>query len=100
MSKYDKNCDWYCDNCDAHLNNQPGFNTSSGSWECLECGWDNDVTEENILSGEEESFARMAYVVCPHCYAHMKTDDCDYFECPDCGCSGYYDYDAGKLLES
>lgn len=24
--------DWYCDCCDAHLNNQSGFTTASGIW--------------------------------------------------------------------
>lgn len=95
----DSDCDWYCDNCDAHLNKQTGFNTYSGSWTCEECGYNNDVSDDNILSGEEEEFVRDAYVVCPHCGAHMKTDDCEYYECPDCDCSGTFDFDADMLIE-
>ena len=35
----DNDCDWYCDECDAHLNKQAGFNVYSGSWTCNECGY-------------------------------------------------------------
>ena len=99
MATFDRDCEWYCDNCDAHLNNQIGFSAHSGSWRCAECGYVNDVSENNILSGDEEEFVRMAYVVCPHCSAHMTTDDYEYYECPDCDCSGKYDYDADRLIE-
>ena len=99
MSIFDRDCEWYCDNCDAHLNNQSGFSTFSGSWTCTECGWNNDVTDDNILSGEEEEFVRMAYVVCPRCGAHMSTSDYEHYECPDCDRTGTYDYDADVLNE-
>ena len=99
MATFDRDCEWYCDNCDAHLNNQIGFSAHLGSWRCAECGYVNDVSENNILSGDEEEFVRMAYVVCPHCSAHMTTDDYEYYECPDCDCSGKYDYDADRLIE-
>ena len=39
---------WFCDDCDAYLNIQPGFNTAAGRWQCAVCGADNDVTEDNI----------------------------------------------------
>ena len=39
---------WYCDKCGKIMNNQPGFNTHSGIWTCAECGYENDVTENNI----------------------------------------------------
>ncbi|MDD7764691.1 MAG: hypothetical protein PT934_02855 [Peptoniphilaceae bacterium] len=45
----DLGCDWYCDGCEAFMNDQPGFTTSSGIWICTECGTENDVTENNIL---------------------------------------------------
>ena len=99
MSIFDKDCDWYCDDCDAHLNNQAGFNTLSGSWTCTKCGWVNDVTENNILSGDEEEFVRDVYIVCPDCGAHMTTDDYEHYECPDCDCSGRFDYDADILIK-
>lgn len=42
--------DWYCDSCNAHLNDQVGFNTESGKWECTECGHVNSVSDEDIGS--------------------------------------------------
>ncbi len=32
MSGFDRGCDWYCDNCDAHLNKQMGFCAFLGIW--------------------------------------------------------------------
>lgn len=49
----DGGCNWYCDKCDAYLNDQPGFSVSSGSWTCTECGCSNDVTENNILDEDD-----------------------------------------------
>lgn len=40
---------WFCDKCGAYLNIQSGFSTYTGSWKCRVCGYDNDVTEDNIL---------------------------------------------------
>lgn len=40
---------WYCDKCGAYMNIQRGFNTNSGSWKCKNCGYDNDVSEDNII---------------------------------------------------
>ena len=40
---------WFCDKCDAYMNIQSGFSTYSGSWKCKNCGYDNDVTEDNII---------------------------------------------------
>jgi hypothetical protein len=45
----DKDCDWFCDNCGEFMNDQPGFNTVTGTWVCTNCGEENDVSEENIL---------------------------------------------------
>lgn len=45
----DKGCDWYCDECNAYMNSQPGFSTSGGEWTCAECGCVNDVSEDNII---------------------------------------------------
>lgn len=98
MSFFDSDCEWYCDNCDAHLNNQIGFSTLFGNWICSKCGWNNDVSDNNILSGEEE-FVRLAYVVCPHCGAHMLTDNSEHYKCPDCNCTGTYDYNLDILVE-
>ena len=39
--------DWYCDDCDAYLNDQSGFSTIGGTWRCTECGALNDVSAGN-----------------------------------------------------
>jgi hypothetical protein len=44
----DMGCDWYCDDCHAHMNTQTGFTTADGSWTCIECGSLNDVSVGNI----------------------------------------------------
>ena len=44
----DKDCDWYCDNCGEFMNDQPGFNTISGTWICQNCGEENDVSDDNV----------------------------------------------------
>lgn len=44
---------WFCDDCEAYLNVQPGFDTKSGRWVCTECGYENDVTSDNIIFGDE-----------------------------------------------
>lgn len=90
--------EWYCDNCDAHLNHQSGFTNESGSWKCDVCGWLNDVSKKNVLSKEMQSFAEMAYVTCPFCNAHMIEVGKNNWTCNDCGCTGVFDYEADKLL--
>lgn len=40
---------WFCDGCDTFLNVQPGFDEGIGSWKCLQCGFVNDTTEDNIF---------------------------------------------------
>jgi len=40
---------WFCDDCEAFLNVQPGFTTENGVWKCTECGYVSGVTEDNIL---------------------------------------------------
>ncbi|MGN0441150.1 MAG: hypothetical protein ACI4FO_00445 [Acutalibacteraceae bacterium] len=44
----DKGCWWYCDECGALLNAQPGFTTESDEWTCADCGAENDVSYSNI----------------------------------------------------
>ena len=43
---YDNDCDWFCDNCDVYMNDQPGFR-AGGTWVCSECGELNDVSPSN-----------------------------------------------------
>lgn len=39
---------WFCDNCETYLNVQDGFSTKTGTWLCRNCGFINDVTNDNI----------------------------------------------------
>lgn len=58
---------WYCDCCNAVMNNQSGFNTSIGKWECTECGEINDVSSNNIYATEEDYQEAMGIPKCPQC---------------------------------
>ena len=90
--------DWYCDNCDAHLNNQAGFTTDNGTWTCTKCGYDNDVSEDNILSEHMQEFVSEVTVTCPFCGAHMDCYGSNHWECEDCGCTGVWDYELEQLM--
>ena len=39
---------WFCDGCGAYLNNQNGFDKNAGKHICTECGYENDITADNI----------------------------------------------------
>ncbi len=39
---------WFCDECNAYLNCQEGFNNKSAKHICRECGYENDTTFDNI----------------------------------------------------
>ncbi len=41
--------DWYCDECDEHLNNQIGFDPYSDTWTCTECGHVNNLDKDSIV---------------------------------------------------
>lgn len=41
--------DWYCDNCNSHLNSQHGFKPYDDSWKCTKCGYENSLTKDNVL---------------------------------------------------
>ena len=46
--------EYYCPNCDAILNDQPGFDPDNGSWTCTCCGkhlMDDDVYEGDTYEG-------------------------------------------------
>ena len=58
------NYDWYCDSCNALLNNQDGFDVDCGSWKCTECGCSNDIDEFNIR--EELPSEEYVTVFCDH----------------------------------
>ena len=105
---------WYCDGCHAVLNEQDGFNRDSGSWVCSECGYYNDVTDDNVYESEEAYQEAMSDNddwdssgsgrTCVNCgmpldggYLTPAWADGDnpnsYVECPYCGCRNYDDED-------
>lgn len=51
----DMGCDWYCDECNAYLNAQPGFTTINNDWTCTECGHVNGTTYDNIVNYEYDN---------------------------------------------
>lgn len=78
--------DWYCDRCEAHLNRQAGFNTSTGSWTCEICGEVNDVTASNIIPDEDAWLIDSLQKPCPKCGGHMRKGwRYNLWECEDCG---------------
>lgn len=74
----DNGCDWYCDECDAYMNSQRGFTTSSGEWTCSECGFVNDVSEDNIIyddADDEEDEKISVWDAADIWRSHGKDDD-------------------------
>ena len=45
ISVLNKDIDWYCDKCNEHLNEQPGFTTRHRTWTCKKCGYKNVVVD-------------------------------------------------------
>ena len=39
---------WFCDECNAYLNNQDGFDCHAAKHICQNCGYENDTTLENV----------------------------------------------------
>ena len=39
---------WFCDECDAYLNIQDGFNRNAKKHTCTKCGYESDTTFDNI----------------------------------------------------
>lgn len=85
MAKFNyNNYDWYCDQCDAHLNNQSGFTGENGTWQCVKCGALNFINRENVLTDYGQKMEYFMFVHCPSCDAHL-IEDAGEMVCPDCG---------------
>lgn len=96
---YADGIDWYCDECNAYLNDQSGFNTSSGRWTCSECGYNNDVTENNIIDTKDDydiNDDEDRSLRCVNCQNSLKGGEYTgawengnnpdaYVKCPHCG---------------
>lgn len=48
MAKRFENVDWFCDNCNAYLNDQANFDDHHYVWKCTECGYKNSISRDNI----------------------------------------------------
>lgn len=46
--------EWYCDKCDAHLNEQEGFDDHLPEWKCTACGYVNPISIEEIYDNDED----------------------------------------------
>ena len=78
--------EYFCPNCDATLNDQPGFDPDLGTWTCTNCG--KELYGDSIAS----SMGRFDGVVwhCDSCGAVLNkqcgfTDYCDTWVCTECG---------------
>ncbi len=77
--------EYYCPNCGATLNNQPGFDPDGGTWTCTSCGkhlMDDDVYEGDTYEG-------VAWY-CDECDALLNrqsgfSDSYDTWTCTECG---------------
>ena len=54
MSDRFPDVDWYCDRCNAYLNDQDGFDDHRYTWVCTECGHKNSISATNIYDSGEE----------------------------------------------
>lgn len=46
--------EWYCDRCDAHLNEQAGFDDHLPEWTCMHCGFVNKLDISEIYDNNED----------------------------------------------
>lgn len=46
--------EFYCDRCDAHLNEQEGFDDHQSPWKCTACGFENEISEHVIYNSQED----------------------------------------------
>lgn len=61
---------WFCDNCDAYLNNQENFDRGADRHICRNCGYENDTTLDNvkgICSDCGKVIADQEATLCPEC---------------------------------
>lgn len=54
MSERFPGIDWYCDRCNACLNDQSGFDDHHYVWKCTGCGHKNSISADDIYESEED----------------------------------------------
>lgn len=62
MSERFPDVGWYCDSCDAELNDQPGFDDHKYTWKCTACGHKSSISRDNIVD-EDDAHATIEHVV-------------------------------------
>ncbi len=99
--------EYFCPNCGATLNYQPGFDPSRGEWTCTECGqqlmdddtYDGDTFEGvawhcdncgallNKQYGFSDSYGTWTCTECGHTNGTTEDDIIEgtHFTCPECG---------------
>lgn len=81
------NITWYCDRCNSVMNYQNGFSTITGTWVCTDCGFENDVSSDNVFSSEQDYQDQMGIPHCPYCNGMVLGDAPDatvWFNCNSC----------------
>lgn len=72
--------EWFCDNCDASLDDQPGFDVNCGIWTCTECGETNFIDESEIIyDDDDEDEVPVGCAACGGPYPSCKTS-CPIFD--------------------
>lgn len=51
--------EWYCDNCNDHLNQQDGFDDHLPVWQCRKCGHLNPIDEEHQYQNKDDYRLKM-----------------------------------------
>jgi Zn finger protein HypA/HybF involved in hydrogenase expression len=91
---------WYCDNCNAVMNEQEGFTTEHGYWDCTNCGTTNDVTDGNVYNSEREYEPHRHEPRCPYCGRILSAEDGEYYSCSGPYCMNEtFRMDDGELVD-
>ena len=78
--------EYYCKNCDAILNEQPGFDPRDPAWKCRVCG---DICTNALADAGKYKYPDMVWF-CDRCNAFLSIqqnfrDDCGTWCCAECG---------------
>jgi len=49
---------WWCDGCGKYMNVQDGFTENDLEWACTDCGFVNDVTDDNVQKNAVEKLIK------------------------------------------
>ena len=66
---------WYCDGCNAFLNEQVGFDDNCNTWACTACGHVNGISEDDIYASKEDYLFRD--IPLPSEWSHPINEDDD-----------------------